>query len=41
MTPNMIENSASTTITRNIDSTTERVVRRPTDSALPVTAIPS
>ncbi len=36
-----IEKMASTTMTRKIDSTTERVVRRPTDSALPVTDMPS
>ena len=38
---NRIENSASSTITRKIDSTTDLVVRRPTLSALPTTFSPS
>ncbi len=38
---NRIEKSASSTITRNIPTTTDRVVSRPTLSALPLTFRPS
>ena len=37
----MMENTASSTITQKIDSTTERVVSWPTLSALPLTCSPS
>src|SRR5579862_5154206 len=40
-TENRIENAASATMTRKIDSTTDCVVNRPTLSALPVTLNPS
>ena len=38
---NRIEKRASSTITRNIPTTTDRVVSRPTLSALPLTFSPS
>ena len=41
MRDDRIENAASSTITRKINSTTERVVSRPTLSALRVTCRPS